>query len=90
MQIALENDDTFIEDDHWASTRFNGNRYGGANGTAGYKQFSGYKGFGYWNNQGNFNITIEPTDNSGYVRCVRDVQVANANAEYNNGGSLTE
>lgn len=90
MQIALENDDTFIEDDHWASTRFNGNRYGGANGTAGYKQFSGYKGFGYWNNQGNFNITIEPTDNSGYVRCVRDVQVANANAEYNNGGPLTE
>lgn len=93
MQIALEEDNTFIEDNHWASTRFNGNRYGGANGTAGYKQFSDYKGFGYWNNQGNYNITIEPTpvgSASGYVRCVRDVQVAEAQSEYNNGGSLTE
>lgn len=93
MQIALEEDNTFISANHWASTRFNGNIYGGANGTAGYKQFSNFKGFGYWGNNGNYNITIEPTpagSASGYVRCVRDIQVAEAQSEYNNGGSLTE
>ncbi len=69
--------------DYWASTRFNGNRYG-RNGT-GYRPFSNTYGFAYTGER----MSIEP-GNSGYVRCVRDVQVANANAEYNNGGSLTE
>ena len=69
--------------DYWASTRFNGNRYG-SNGT-GYRPFSNTYGFAYTGER----MSIEP-GNSGYVRCVRDVQVANANAEYNNGGSLTE
>lgn len=77
---------------YWASTRFNGNRYG-ANG-AGYKPFNDYRGFCYWTDGAywgaTYRMTIEPKSNSGYVRCVRDVQVANANAEYNNGGPLTE
>ena len=76
---------------YWASTRFNGNRYG-ANGT-GYKPFDDFRGFCYWTDGGwgaTYRMTIEPKANTGYVRCVRDVQVANANAEYNKGGSLTE
>lgn len=89
MLIALEDDNTFINQNHWASTRFNGNRYG--NNGAGYKPFSGYKGFGYWSDSGNsYRMTIEPTANNGigYVRCVRDVQVGEAQGEYENGGSL--
>lgn len=80
MLIALTD---LGDDTYWASTRFNGNRYGG-NGT-GYRPFSNTYGFAYTGGR----MSIEP-GNSGYVRCVRDVQVANANAEYNNGGSLTE
>lgn len=80
MLIALTD---LGDDTYWASTRFNGNRYGG-NGT-GYRPFSDTYGFAYTGGR----MSIEP-GNSGYVRCVRDVQVANANAEYNNGGPLTE
>lgn len=67
--------------DCWASTRFNGNRYGG---NGGYRPFSNTRGFAY-----DTRMTIE-APGTAYVRCVRDVQVANANAEYNNGGPLTE
>lgn len=68
--------------DYWASTRFNGNRYGG-NGN-GYRTFESTRGFAY-----DERMTISaPTE--AYVRCVRDVQVAEANTEYNNGGSLIQ
>ena len=79
---------------YWASTRFNGNRYG-ANGS-GYKPFNNFKGFCYWTDRGgwwgggSYRMTIESKSNNGYVRCVRDVQVAEANTEYNNGGSLIQ
>ena len=80
MLIALTD---LGDDTYWASTRFNGNRYGG-NGT-GYRLFSNTYGFAYTGGR----MSIEP-GNSGYVRCVRDVQVAEANTEYNNGGSLIQ
>lgn len=83
MLIAVDLGDN----SYWASTRFNGNRYG--NNGNGYRPFGrggdNVIGFAYTGER----MTIQgPQD--GYVRCVRDVQVANANAEYNNGGSLTE
>lgn len=68
--------------DYWASTRFNGNRYGG-NGN-GYRTFASTRGFAYDNR-----MTIS-APGTAYVRCVRDVQVAEANTEYNNGGSLIQ
>lgn len=78
MLIAVDLGNT----DYWASTRFNGNRYGG-NGN-GYRPFSNTLGFAY-----DSRMTIEaPTE--AYIRCVRDVQVAEANTEYNNGGSLIQ
>ena len=67
--------------DYWASTRFNGNRYGG---NGGYRPFSNTRGFAY-----DERMTIE-APGTAYVRCVRDVQVAEANTEYNNGGSLIQ
>lgn len=67
--------------DYWASTRFNGNRYGGGGG---YRPFSNTRGFAY-----DSRMTIE-APGTAYVRCVRDVQVGEANSEYNNGGSLIE
>lgn len=88
MLIAVDLGD----DNYWASTRFNGNRYGGLNG-AGYKPFDTYKGFCYWTDGGwqeTGRMTIESKGSNGYVRCVRDIQVAEAQSEYNNGGSLTE
>ena len=68
--------------DYWASTRFNGNRYGG-NGN-GYRSFTSTRGFAY-----DARMTIS-APSTAYVRCVRDVQVAEANTEYNNGGSLIQ
>lgn len=67
--------------DYWASTRFNGNRYGG---NGGYRPFSNTRGFAY-----DTRMTIE-APGTAYVRCVRDVQVAEANTEYNNGGSIIQ
>lgn len=77
MLIAVDLD----SDNYWASTRFNGNRYGGGGG---YRPFSDTRGFAYVGN-----MTIAAPANA-YVRCVRDVPVAEANTEYNNGGSLIQ
>lgn len=82
MLIAVDLGST----NYWASTRFNGNRYGD-NGN-GYRPFNNTRGFGYWNdNGGNYRMTIE-SGTTAYVRCVRDVQVGEAQGEYENGGSL--
>lgn len=85
--------DNLGNSNYWASTRFNGNRYGD-NG-AGYKPFEDFKGFCYWTDgawwsAATYRMTIESKSDKGYVRCVRDIQVAEAQSEYNNGGSLTE
>ena len=79
MLIAV---DLGSRNDYWASTRFNGNRYG--NNGNGYRSFESTRGFAY-----DQRMTISAPANA-YVRCVRDVQVAESNSEYNNGGSLIE
>ena len=100
MLIALQNDNTFYDRNHWASTRFNGNILGVNGGyrpftyrtTGWFAQTKRIYGFCYWTDSGGANrrMTIEPTGDEGYVRCVRDVQIAEANTEYNNGGSLIQ
>ena len=62
MLIAVDLGST----NYWASTRFNGNRYGG-NGN-GYRTFETTRGFAYENR-----MTIAAPA-TAYVRCVRDVK----------------
>lgn len=65
MLLAIDLGNT----DYWASTRFNGNRFG--NNGAGYRPFSDTKGFAYVTR-----MTISAPE-TAYIRCVRDVKDEN-------------